>query len=226
MMLRLTTERLRERSSLFGVIPFISRPVGAGSHPPGICPTLAILSARGETAMHRGRSFFMLLFLLGSLVGATAAMASEDTSSPPSAIKHEVSVIRQVANLLEAGRDAMMALRGPPIENSNLDRLQLDTPGMHCGIDRVLSYVVCYSDALMNKKDAESMLTRLMDDVQTALAPDSWRKLEGRPHIGVVRSTGYQHRKSGARIEIELMTHSSTQGQSLYSIRVFGWTRP
>jgi hypothetical protein len=119
----------------------------------------------------------------------------------------------------------MMALRGPPIEHSNLDRLKLDTPGMHCGIDRVLSYVACYSDSLMTKKDAESMFARLIDDVQTALPSDSWRQLEGVPHISVVRSTGYQHRKSGARIDIDLMAHAAGQEKVLYSLRVFGWTR-
>ena len=176
--------------------------------------------------MHQPTSFLVLLLLLGSAAHATAAIAAEETSPPPSATRHEVNVVQQVATLLAAGRDAMLALRGPPIENSNLDRLQLETPGMHCGIDRTLSYVACYSDALMNKKDAESMLSRLMDDVQTALPADSWRKLEGPPHISVVRSTSYQHRKSGARIDIDLMAHAAAEAQSQYSIRVFGWTRP
>lgn len=184
------------------------------------------LSSLGVNAMIHAISFLISLLLLAFLAGAKTAMAAEETSSPPSATSHEVNVIRQVANLLAAGRDAMMALRGPPIANSNLDRLKLDTPGMHCGIDRVLSYVACYSDSLMTQTDAESMLAQLMDDVQAALPADTWRRVEGVPHISMVRSTTYQHRKSGARIDIDLMTHASGQKQVLYSLRVFGWTRP
>lgn len=45
-------------------------------------------------------------------------------------MSHEVNVLRQVAIALAAGRDAIQDLRGPPIENSNLDRLKLPTPGM------------------------------------------------------------------------------------------------
>ena len=176
--------------------------------------------------MHSVTLILILIVLLGSLATGKPAIAAEETSLPPSATRQEVNVIRQVATLLVAGRDAMLALRGPRIENSNLDRLKLETPGMHCGIARVLSYVACYSDSLMTKKDAESMFNRLMDDVQTALPSDSWRQLEGVPHISVVRSTGYQHRKSGARIEIDLMTHAVGEAQNFYSLRVFGWPRP
>jgi hypothetical protein len=78
----------------------------------------------------------------------------------------------------------------------------------------------------MTKKDAEAMFTRLMDDVQTALPSDSWRQLEGVPHISMVRSTTYQHRKSGARIDIDLMAHATREEQVSYSLRIFGWTRP
>ena len=198
---------------------FVFRPIDMKAR----VPNLPALDGKRTKALRQAKIFLTIPFLLGSLVGAKPAIPSEEPSSPRSATRQEVSVIRQVATLLAAGRDAMLALRGPPIENSNLDRLKLETPGMHCRVDRVLSYVACYSDSLMTKKDAESMFTRLLDDVQTALPSDSWRQLEGVPHINVVRSTGYQQRGSGARIEIDLMAHTA---QSLYSIRVFGWPRP
>jgi hypothetical protein len=153
-----------------------------------LCPNNASPLIRRKKRVHSVTLILILIVLLGSLATGKTAIAAEETSAPPSAMRHEVNVVRQVANLLAAGRDAMLARRGPPIENSNLDRLKLDTPGMHCGIDRVLSYVACYSDSLMTKKDAESIFTRLMDDVQTALPSDSWRQLEGVPHISVVRS--------------------------------------
>ena len=74
--------------------------------------------------MHHARSFFTVLFLVGSLAGATGAITAEDTS-PPSVTSHEVNVLRQVAIALATGSDAIQDLRGPPIENSNLDRLKL-----------------------------------------------------------------------------------------------------
>ena len=91
--------------------------------------------------MHHARSFLTVLFLVGSLAGATRAIAAEDTS-PPSVTSHEVNVLRQVAIALAAGDHAIQDLRGPPIENSNLDRLKLPTPGMDCGIARSLIFVV------------------------------------------------------------------------------------
>jgi hypothetical protein len=189
-----------------------------------LCPNKPLI--RRKKRVHSVTLILILIVLLGSLATGKTAIAAEETSLPPAATRQEVNVIRQVATLLVAGRDAMLALRGPRIENSNLDQLKLETPGMHCGIERVLSYVACYSDSLMSKKDAESMLTRLMDDVQTALPSDSWRQLEGVPYISVVRSISYQHRKSGARIEIDLMAHAVGEAQNFYSLRVFGWTRP
>ena len=173
--------------------------------------------------MH-AKSFLSFLFLAGSLTGAMPAIAAEDTS-PPSVTTPEVNVVRQVAIALTAGSDAIKELRGPPIENSNLDRLNLPTPGMDCDISRSVIYVACRS-ASLNKNEVEAMFARIMDDVKTALPSDSWRQLEGVPHISVVRSTSYQHRKSGARIEIDLMTHAVGEAQNFYSLRVFGWPRP
>jgi hypothetical protein len=77
--------------------------------------------------MH-ARSFLTVLFLVGSLAGAaTPAIAAEDTSPPP-VTSYEVNVLRQVAIALAAGSDAIQDLRGPPIENSSLDRLKLPRP--------------------------------------------------------------------------------------------------
>ena len=76
--------------------------------------------------MRNARSFLTVLFLVGSLGGATTSIAAEDTS-PPLATSHEVNVVRQVATALTVGSDAVQNFRGPPIENSNLDRLNLCT---------------------------------------------------------------------------------------------------
>ena len=153
--------------------------------------------------MHHARSFFTVLFLVGNLAGAKPAIAAEDTS-PPSVTSHEVNVLRQVAIALAARSDAIQDLRGPPIENSNLDRLKLPTPGMDCGIARSLIFVVCRS-ASLNKKEAEAMFARMIDVGQGGLPPDSWRQVEDVPGVGLIRSISYHHLKSGAKIDLDLV---------------------
>jgi hypothetical protein len=174
--------------------------------------------------MHHARSFLTVLFLLGSLGAAKPAIASEDGSSPPPVTSQEVNVLRQVAIALAAGSDAMQDLRGPPIENSNLDRLKLPTPGMDCGIDRSVIFVVCRS-ASLNKKEAEAMFSRMIDYGQAALPFDSWRQVEDVPNTGLIRSISYHHLKSGAQIDVDLVVHPTGEAQPVYRVRVFGWTR-
>ena len=171
--------------------------------------------------MHHARSFLTVLFLVGSLAGATRAIAAED-ASPPVVTSHEINVVRQVAIALAAGSDAVEDLRGPAIENSNLDRLKLPTPGMDCGIARSLMYVACHS-ASLHKKDAEDMFARIIDDVQTALPTDSWTAVEAARPAGLIRSTSYQHRKSSARIDIDLVARPGGDTEPRYWVRVFGW---
>jgi hypothetical protein len=173
--------------------------------------------------MRNARSFLTVLFLVGGLAGATRAIAAEDTS-PPSVTSQEVNVLRQVAIALAAGSEAIKDLRGPPIEHSNLDRLKLPTPGMDCGIARSVIYVACHS-ASLNKNEAEAMFARIINDVRTALPSDSWRPVEAVPHADLIRSSSYQHLKSGARIDIDLVAQPAWYPQPLYWVRVYGWKR-
>jgi len=145
-------------------------------------------------------------------------------TSPPLATSHEVNVLRQVAIALAAGSDAMQDLRGPPIENSNLDRLKLPTPGMDCGIARSLMFVVCRS-ASLNKQEAEAMFARMMDYGQAALSSDSWRQVEDVPHTGLIRNISYHHWKSGAQIDLDLVVYPTGKAEPLYGVRFFGWAR-
>ena len=173
--------------------------------------------------MHHARSVLTFLFIVVSLAGATTSIAAEDTS-PPSATSHGVNVVRQVATALAMGSDAVQNLRGPPIENSNLDRLNLPTPGMDCSIARSVIYVACHS-ASLNKNEAEAMFARIMDDVQTALPSDSWSPVEDVPQLRLIRIRKYYHRHSGAQIDIDLVVYPSGNAQPLYGIRVYGWMR-
>jgi hypothetical protein len=174
--------------------------------------------------MHDARSFFIALFLACSFAAASPDTEAEHTS-PPTVTSHEINVVRQVAIALAAGSDAVQDLRGPPIENSNLDRLKLPTPGMDCGIARSLMYVACYS-ASLNRNEAEAMFARIIDDVQTALPSDSWRPVETGPHAGLIWNNRYQHWKSGARIDIDLVARPEWYPQpQLYWVRIYGWKR-
>lgn len=173
--------------------------------------------------MHHARSFLTVLFLVGSLAGATRAVTAEDTSPPP-VTSHEVNVLRQVAIALATGSYAIQDLRGPPIENSNLDRLNLATPGMDCGIARTLIFVVCRS-ASLNKQDAEAMFARMMDYGQAGLSSGGWRQVEDVPNTGLIRSISYHHPKSGAQIDLDLVVYPSGEAEPLYGVRFFGWPR-
>jgi hypothetical protein len=173
--------------------------------------------------MYNARPFFIVLLLAGSFADAWPAIAAEDTS-PPSVTSHEVNVLRQVAAALVAGNHAIQDLRGAPIEHSNLDRLKLPTPGMDCGIARTLMFVVCRS-ATLKKEEAEAMFARMMDYGQAGLSSAGWRQVEDAPHTGLIRSIRYQHPKSGAQIDLDLVVYPTGQAEPLYCVRFFGWPR-
>jgi hypothetical protein len=96
---------------------------------------------------------------------------------------------------------------------------------MDCGIARSLMYVACYS-ASLNRNEAEAMFARIIDDAQTALPSDSWRPVETGPHADLIRNSSYQHLKSGARIDVDLVPRPAWYPQpQLYWVRVYGWKR-
>jgi hypothetical protein len=184
--------------------------------------------------MYRIRTIVAVLLFLTSLGVAKAAFASEDNSytasktenSPSSRSSQELNVLRYVATSLAGGREAMRTLHGAPYEDDNRDRLQPPIPGMNCGIDRILSFVSCYSAVVNNKKEAENMFNQLNDAVEAALPSTLWQPVE---HIPAVRSTirniSYAHVKSGAQIDIELTAEPALDIQS-YVVSLYGWTGP
>ena len=184
--------------------------------------------------MYRIRTIVAVLLFFTSLGVAKAAFASEDNSytasktenSPSSRSSQELNVLRYVATSLAGGREAMRTLHGAPYEDDNRDRLQPPIPGMNCGIDRILSFVSCYSAVVNNKKEAENMFNQLNDAVEAALPSTLWQPVE---HIPAVRSTirniSYAHVKSGAQIDIELTAEPALDIQS-YVVSLYGWTGP
>ncbi|HEY7163901.1 MAG TPA: hypothetical protein VIB79_05035 [Candidatus Binatia bacterium] len=173
--------------------------------------------------MQYARSLLVLLLLVGSLLGTRLSIAAEDTA-PPSGTSYEVKVLAQVAAALAAGIRAVRDLDGPPIENSNLDQLKIPTPGMDCGIDRALAFIVCRSVSL-NREDAESMFDRMMNYGEAALSSGSWKQTEEVPRAGLTRSISYQHLKSGAHIDLDLVVYPTGEVEPRYGVRFFGWPR-
>ena len=135
--------------------------------------------------MYPARSILAVLFFLSSLGGAKAAFASEDSSpmameteaSPAFQSSPESNVLRQVAIALAGGSEAMGALRGSPYPDDQRDRLEPPLRGMDCGIDRILSYLSCYSAPIIDKKEAENAFTQLVDDVKAGLPSASWQPI-------------------------------------------------
>src|SRR5262245_3762377 len=175
------------------------------------------------------RSIPAVLFLLSSLGGAKAGFAFEDDSfmatkaenSPEFQSSQASNVLGQVATALAGGSEAIRTLRGSPNEYDQKDRLQPPLPGMNCGIDRILSYVSCYSAVINHEKEAENVFMQLVDDVKAALPSNRWRPVEVIPTLGSGRIISYEERKSGARIDIQLVGPV----QNSYVISLYGWSR-
>ena len=89
-------------------------------------------------------------------------------------------------------------------------------------IDRILSYISCYSAVINNEKEAENVFNQLVDDVKAALPPDRWGPVQATPTLSSVRRISYQDGKTGARIDIELLVRPV---QNFYIISLYGWSR-
>src|SRR6266850_6409834 len=175
------------------------------------------------------RSILAFLFFLSSLGGVNRSFAFENGppmatnagDSPASQSSQASNVLGQIAIALAGGSEAMRALRGSPYKDTQKDKLQPPLPGMNCGIDRILSYVSCYSALINNEKEAEDAFTRLVDDVEAALPAGRWGPIQATPRLGAVRSVSYQDQKSAARLDIELLVRSTLEVHSSYVISLY-----
>jgi len=96
----------------------------------------------------------------------------------------------------------MRALRGVRFADAQKGRLQTPLPGMDCGIDRLLSYLSCYSAPIIDKKEAENAFAQLVDDVKAGLPSANWRPITVVPTIDSIQSISYQDWQSGTQIDI------------------------
>ena len=167
------------------------------------------------------------LILAGRLTITGTAFASEHVASTlktsesvqSSQTNQETSALRRLALALSAGNEAMRPLRGSQTEAGQKDRLKLSIPGMACDVDRIVSYVSCYSSLIGTREEAGNLFTRFVDELQSMLPPDRWRKVKEAPRIDSIRSYTYEDQKSDAHIDIDLIARVDS-----YMVTIFGWT--
>jgi len=178
-------------------------------------------------------TFFAALLLIASFVAIGTAMASEDVLSkqqvkgdiqPSGETTEETSALRRLAIALASGRQAMRSFRGSQSENNdNKDKVNPPIAGIECYIDRIASYLSCYSSRT-DAEEAETLFTRLVDELQAALPSDRWKGMKQEPGMSSVRSYTYMDQGSNAHIDIDIIAQPGLGGQSSYIVSIFGWT--
>jgi len=131
----------------------------------------------------------------------------------------ETSALRRLASALSAGNEAMIHLRGSQTEYREKDRLKLPFLGMECDVDRIVNYVSCYSSAIGTREEAGNRFIRFVNELQSALPSDRWRKVKEEPRIDSTRRYTYQDQDSNAHIDIDLIPRDDS-----YMVTIFGWT--
>jgi hypothetical protein len=167
------------------------------------------------------------LILSGTLITTGPALASEQVVSrqvttesvPLGQTNQETSALRRLAAALSAGNEAMRPLRGSQTEYREKDRLKLPIPGMECDVDRIVNYVSCYSSVIGSREEAGDRFIQFVDELQSALPSDRWRKVKEEPRIDSTRRYTYQDQDSNAHIDIDLIGRADS-----YMLTIFGWT--
>ena len=131
----------------------------------------------------------------------------------------EISALGRLALALSDGNEAMGPLRGSQTEYREKDRLKPPIPDIECDVDRIVSYVSCYSSLLGTREEAGNLFTRFVDELQSTLPPDRWRKAKEELRIDSTRSYTYEDQGSDAHIDIDLSARADS-----YMVTIFGWT--
>jgi hypothetical protein len=135
------------------------------------------------------------------------------------------SVLRSLAGALSLGSEAMRPFHGLRSESEdNKDDLNPAIPGMECYIDRILTYVSCYSSAIGTEKEADILFNLMVDELRAALPSNRWVGAKQEPGVDSIRSYLYQDQKSYAHIDMDMVPRIEPQGTSSYMISMFAWT--
>jgi hypothetical protein len=147
-----------------------------------------------------------------------------ETIQPSIEISQTTSALRSLAGALSSGSEAMLPLHGSRSEEENKDTLTPAIPGMECYIDRIFTYVSCYSPPIGSEKEADFRFSLIVDELQVALPPDRWTGMKHEPGVESIRSYLYQDQKSAAHIDVDIVPRIDFQGIASYMISMFAWS--
>ena len=179
-------------------------------------------------------ALFVPLLLIASLVATGTVIASEDVLSKPvkadiqpsSKMSQGNSALRSLALALSSGKEAMRPFRGSGSESlPEKDRLNPPIAGMDCYLDRIATYVSCYSSLVETEEEAVTLFTWLIDELQVALPSDRWTGTRKQSGAGMasIRSYTYDDQNSNGHIDIDITAGTGPSGQNFYIVAIFGW---
>ena len=159
------------------------------------------------------------------VAGDVSNQVTSDDTQPSRETGQIAGVLRSLARALSSGSEAMRPFHGLRSENEdNKDDLNPAIPGMECYIDRILSYVSCYSPSMGTEKEADSLFRLMVDELQAALPSNRWLGMKQEPGIDSIQSYLYQDQKSYAHIDMDIVPRIEPQGTNSYMISMFAWT--
>lgn len=159
------------------------------------------------------------------VAGDVSNRVTSDDTQPSIETGQITSVLSSLTRALSSGSEAMRPFHGLQSKNEdNKDDLNPAIPGMECYIDRILSYVSCYSRSIGTEKEADSLFRLMVDELQAALPSHRWVGMKQKPGIDSIRSYLYQDQKSYAHIDMDIVPRIEPQGTISYMISMFAWT--
>jgi len=188
---------------------------------------------KNERNPMKGKILLATLLLVGCLVGSSLVERSEDVASrhrrayiyPSSESSQQRNALRSLALALSSGKEeALRPFRGSLSEDDpDKDRLNPPIAGMNCYLDRIAIHVSCHSSLVDTEKEAVTLFSRLVDEVQAALPSDRWRGMQKEPGTAWIRSYTYEDQRSNADIDIDITHRMGPSEQSFYMVSLFAW---
>src|SRR5262245_24457391 len=175
-------------------------------------------------------AFWLTLVLVAAVsnpaVAGDATNQATAVGSQPSIETVQISgEFSAIAGALSLGREAMQSFHGSWSElEDNKDTLNPPIPGLECYIDRILSYVSCYSPTIGTETGADRLFQLMVDELQAALPSTRWVGMNQKTGVDSIRSYLYQDQKSYAHIDVDIVPRIDPQGISSYMISIFAWT--
>ena len=185
-----------------------------------------------EKQMYDATKILTGLFFISSLTSGATSFASEEASSvatkttiASSEASQERNVLQRLTAALVVGSEGMRPLRGSPAEDDMKNRLEPPIPGMDCVIDRILSYVSCYSPTTHVKREADDRFWGFINELQDVLPANRWRGAQTQPRVNSISSYTFEDPISDATIDVDLIELPTAEGES-YTVTFYGWTAP